>query len=122
MAKKTVVITNVHCDMCEGEVEATHSDITFGYGKKSGELDLCDKHFGPLDEMLSTYLAQARKPSTGGQATLPGMAARRSSSSGGSRDEAKRIKEWAAKQGIDVPAMGRIPQQVKEQYRQAVRA
>lgn len=122
MAKKIITITNVHCDICPGEVDATHEDVAVGYGKKSVLLDLCDKDFRLLDDMLSLAVDKGRKVSVPTQQTLPGTSARRSASSGGTRAEAKAIKEWAAKNNIDVPPMGRIPEQIKQQYREAVGA
>lgn len=83
--------------------------VQFGYDGTQYELELTNSEIGKLEKALKPYLDVARKP---------GGAQRRRRSSGGSTTgyDAKAVRKWAESRGLDVPARGRIPKAIIEQY------
>lgn len=103
MAKKTV-ITMV--DDIDG-TDAVET-ILFAVDGASYEIDLSADNAAALRDALKPYIDAGRK-------TAP-RARRRGSSAGATPRE---IRAWAADNGIDVPARGRIPASVQEQFHAA---
>lgn len=105
MARK--VITELIDDI-SGEV--ADSTVVFTYNGATYEIDLSNENKAALDEALAPYVKAARK--TGGRATR-GTATKSNSA------ELQKIRDWAAKNGIEVSSRGRIAQTVVDQYNAA---
>lgn len=82
--------------------------VSFGLDGREYEIDLTEKNAKALRKALEPYLGVARK--TGG---------RRRGGRSTSGTDPKAVRAWAASAGIDVPARGRIPNDVVEQYHAA---
>ncbi len=97
--------------------------MEFGYQGKAYKLDLNDKNASELEEALAPYIAAAQQAGTGtarGGRGKGRQAAAPKQRSDGSRDyDPKAVREWAQSQGLEVPARGRIPGKVMEQFRAA---
>jgi len=99
MAKK---VTTTFVDDIDGSDAA--GTVTFSLDGVSYEIDLSDANKKALASALEPYIAAGRR--VGG----------RRSSGGGAKSDAGAIRAWATEQGIEVPARGRIPAAVVEQY------
>ena len=80
---------------------------TFGWDGTTYELDLTAKEAEKFYKTIQPYLDKARKV-TGSKPAR-----------GGSKrtgPDPKEVRAWAEAQGIDVPARGRIPQTIVDQY------
>ena len=116
MAQKTIVHLT---DDLDGS-EATQS-VEFGYQGKTYRLDLNDRNAAELEEALAPYIAAAQNVT---EAAGSGRGGRRTSppkqNSGDSKDyNPKAVRAWAQDNGVQVPARGRIPGKVVEQFRAA---
>lgn len=80
--------------------------LTFGLDGRQYEIDLNKKNAQKLRAALSGYVQVAR-------ATGKAKVQRTKTSSGPS---AKEVRAWAQEQGIEVPAQGRVPKALVEQY------
>ena len=89
--------------------EATQT-VTFALEGVTYEIDLNDAHAEELRTAIKTYASAGRR--VGGRAT----AAAAKSSSG---YDPKAVRAWAAGHKVEIPARGRIPAAVIEQYRAA---
>lgn len=85
--------------------------VQFAFDGSSYEIDLNEENAEKLREAFSDYVAAARKVS-GGRSNRSGSAAKGRSSA----DELAKIREWAAANGYEVAARGRISQQVRDAY------
>ena len=103
MSKKTIVTL---VDDLDG-TEAAET-ITFAFDGATYEIDLSADNAAALRDALEPWVRAARRTSGGRRG------GRSSSSTGGVTP--KEIRAWAAENGIDVPARGRIPAGVHEQY------
>lgn len=103
MAKKTIV--TLVDDMDGSEAAET---IAFAIDGTSYEIDLSSDHAAALREAFAPYVAAARR--TTGRNTRSAASGR----SGGSTP--KEIRAWAVDHGVEVPARGRVPAGVIEQY------
>jgi hypothetical protein len=84
--------------------------VTFGLDGTAYEIELNDRNAKKLRDALGSYIEAGRRAS---RSRSNGRANR-----GRGRDsDAKKVRAWAAERGIDVPARGRIPRRVIEQYR-----
>ncbi|WP_430648089.1 histone-like nucleoid-structuring protein Lsr2 [Agromyces sp. GXS1127] len=106
MSKKTVITL---IDDIDGTDAA--ETITFTLDGTSYEIDLSADNAVKFRSALEPYTAAARK--TARRSTRRGV-----SSSGAT---SKEIRAWAAENGVEVPARGRIPADVQEQYRATIR-
>lgn len=102
MARKTQVLL---VDDIDGS-EATNT-VTFGLDGVSYEIDLNDDNARQLRSELEKWTVRARR--TGGRA-------KRGAAPSG---DAKKIREWARKNGYEVSERGRIPADVREAYAKA---
>ncbi len=116
MAQKTIVQFTDDLDGTEAS-----QTVEFGYQGKTYKLDLNDKNAAELEEALAPYIAAAQQADGGtprGGRGKGRQAAAPKQRSGESRDyDPKAVREWAQSQGLEVPARGRIPSKVLEQYR-----
>lgn len=103
MAQK--IVTLLEDDIDGGEATET---ITFGLDGTTYEIDLNDKNAGALRKAIAPYVEQGRRVTTASR-----RGKRTPQAAGASASE---IREWAAAQGMEVPARGRIPAGVREAY------
>ncbi|MGR6963208.1 histone-like nucleoid-structuring protein Lsr2 [Geodermatophilus sp. URMC 61] len=109
MATKTQVVL---VDDLTGDPADT--TVKFALDKTEYEIDLSDENAAAMREGLSRYVEAARKVSGGGRRSAP-VAAKPMYSG---YDPAA-VRAWAAGQGIEVNARGRIKADVVEQFRVA---
>jgi hypothetical protein len=109
------VIEKLVDDLDGGEATET---VTFALDGTSYEIDLSKKNAAAFRKVFERYIKAARR-SAGGTARRR----RTASSSGGSKStrdyDIAQLREWAGANDIAVPARGRIPQSVVDQYKQA---
>jgi len=107
MAVKTIEQITDDIDGTEG---AEH--VAFGFDGVQYTIDLSSENKGKLREALDLYIGHATKVSAA-------SAGRRSAgrSTSGVVSDAKAIRAWAAENDVTVPARGRIPAAVVEQWK-----
>ena len=111
MAKATV---EVLVDDLDGS-EAIET-VRIGWNGDWRELDLSKRNLSSLSRVLDNYWNAARPVrSTKRASRKPAKTATRARSTKASRDP-KLIRAWAIDNGIPVPARGRIPTEVEQQY------
>lgn len=112
MAQK--VTTHLVDDLTGDVIESGKGrTVQFAFDGSSYEIDLTDDNADNLREAFSDYIAAARKVSgRSGRTTSPSAGAKGRSDP----DELAKIREWAAANGHDVAARGRISQQVRDAY------
>jgi hypothetical protein len=95
--------------------------VTFGLDGTSYEVDLSAKNAAAFRRLMDRYVKAARRDASG---VRPARAPRRGKASS-SRPKSTRgydlvqLREWAGANGVAVPARGRIPQTVVDQYKSA---
>ena len=117
MAQKTIVHLT---DDLDGS-EATQN-VEFGYQGKTYKLDLNDQNASELEEALAPYIAAAQN--VAGPTASGRRGGRRATASqqrsGGDKDyDPKAVRAWAQSNSLEVPARGRIPGTVVEQFKAA---
>lgn len=101
------------------QVEAERPDVPLGLDGRSFLIDLSEKNYRKLHEVLAPYIAAARRSSGNGSRAT---AARRSASSGPARrvapdrEQNMAIRAWARARGMECSDRGRIPADVLEAY------
>ena len=70
------------------------------------ELDMTNKEADKFRGLFQDYIAAGRK-----------VGGRKTRTSSKSDYDAKAVRAWATEQGLDVPARGRIPGEIVEQYK-----
>lgn len=108
MAQKTSIILIDDIDGSPAE-----ETITFALDGVSYEIDLNTEHATQLREVFATYLEHGRRVTS---TRTPGRRRTTTTSAG---YDAKAVRAWAGSNGVDVPARGRIPTAVLEQFRAA---
>jgi len=112
MAQKVHII--LEDDIDGGDATQT---IQFGLDGAAYEIDLNDKNAGALRKALTKYVEHGRR--------VKGKVRGTSSKVNGAKvngtrvtlePSTKEIRHWAQGQGLDVPARGRIPNAVREQF------
>ncbi len=91
------------------------------------EIDLSANNASEFREALDPYIKVSRRVggSSGGRsrgrgaASSDGQAVAAGKGSGEREYDPKQVRQWAQEHGVDVPARGRIPQKVIDQYKQA---
>ena len=89
--------------------------IEFGLDGKSYEIDLSTANAKKLRDVLSEYVASARRAASGRRRSGTNSAARRPAID---REQNQAIRDWARKRGMKVSDRGRIPADVLEAYHQ----
>lgn len=112
MATKTVTH---YTDYLDGSTDGVNT-IKFGLHGTNYEIDLNAKHQEDQKAALEQFIAAGRKAGASAASTSRRPTGSSSGSSGG---EAKAIRAWAAENDVEVPARGRIPGAVVEQYKAA---
>lgn len=107
MAKKTVVL--LIDDVDGGDATQT---ITFALDGVAYEIDLNDKNAAKLRKAFQPWVDAGRR--VGGGATRR----RRTSPAAGTSDpeRTRKIRQWAADQGMQVPPRGRLPRRITDAY------
>ncbi|WP_396289837.1 Lsr2 family protein [Curtobacterium sp. KT1] len=112
MAQK--VTAHLVDDLSGDVIEAGNGrTIQFGFDGSNYEIDLTDDNADKLREAFSDYIAAARKVSGRSTRTASASPAAKGRSN---PDELAKIREWAAANGHEVAARGRISQQVRDAY------
>ncbi len=119
MAQKTIVQFTDDLDGSEAS-----QTVEFGYQGKTYKLDLNDRNAAELEEALAPYIAAAQRADGGrgrggrrGKTRTPAASQQRSGD--GRNYDSKAVRQWAQSQGLEVPARGRIPGKVLEQFKAA---
>ncbi|WP_059387745.1 histone-like nucleoid-structuring protein Lsr2 [Arthrobacter sp. Hiyo1] len=112
MAKQTY--TRVIDDLTNEVLEEGQGEtLTFGFQGKSYSIDLGQKNADEFRKLMQKYTSVATQEVS----RLPRAA---SSSAKSDKQELKKIREWAASQGIEVNARGRIAKSVEDAYHESV--
>lgn len=92
--------------------------VRFGFNGKSYEIDLSETNAAAFEEMIRPYV-KAGRPDSG-----PASKSAGAKKSHRPTDEARNtaIRDWAAAQGVEMPARGRIPADVAKAYDASQRA
>jgi hypothetical protein len=114
MAKR---IVETLIDDIDGSV-ATET-VTFSVDGWNYTIDLSEKNAGALREVLASYVAAGTRVGRGAGTWRPGLAA---NGHRASRADNKVIREWAAADGQELSARGRIPTSVFDAYEAAMKA
>lgn len=109
MAQKTIV--KMYDDLDGSEIDAEGKSVSFSFDGTSYEIDLSSKNVAKMREDLGAYIEKARKVSNRGR----GAAAK----SEPAPLDTRAVRAWAAEQGIEVSARGRLSSELIEQYRAA---
>lgn len=114
MSRRTIVLAtdNVTGKDIEGDVKVVK--LNLGEGVEY-QLDLAEDTFMDLKRKLQEYIDVADVLK--GRTVTPGASG---GSSGSADPEAQKIREWGRTNGYDVPVHGRIPNELREAYAQAV--
>lgn len=107
MAIKTIETITDDIDGTEG---AKH--VAFSFEGVQYTIDLSEQNKAKLREALDLYIEHATKVSAASGPRRPG-----GRSTSGVVSDAKAIRAWAEQNNVDVPARGRIPGAVVEQWK-----
>lgn len=107
MAQRVNIVNVSDLSGNEGDDVAT---VEFGLDGVSYEIDLTEKEQEKFRDVLSKYVGAGR--------AVKG-ARKRGAAAKSSGPSPKVIREWAQANGYDVPARGRIPEDVREAYKAA---
>jgi hypothetical protein len=112
MAKKTT--TSLVDDIDGSDADTT---VTYTWQGQAYEIDLSTKNAEEFAEAMAPYLSASRKAGRGSS----GASARRGSALPKASDalDPRKIRVWAAENGVEVSPRGRINAKVLEQYRAA---
>ena len=110
MAKQ--VVTLLTDDLDGGEADRT---VEFGLDGVNYTIDLSEKNAGKLHKALDPYLSVAARVGRAVQANGR-VGSRGATAPKSNRDQNQAIREWAAKNGQEVSARGRIPASVIEAF------
>ena len=86
--------------------------ISFGLDGQTYEIDLSKRNAAALRRALDRFIGAAQ----GGGGKKPRASRARSTSTGSREYDIAQLREWAAANEIQVPARGRIPQTVVQQF------
>lgn len=110
MAQRTVTILTDDIDGTEGTDIET---VSFSLDGAAYEIDLNPKHRDALVKALTPYLDKARK-------APKSLSTQQKQRAASNRDyDPKAVRAWAEANKVDVPARGRIPQDVVDQFKAA---
>jgi hypothetical protein len=93
-------------DDLTGEESDDIATVSFSLEGVDYEIDLTAANANKLRAALSDFIAQARQPKD-----------RSKQSRAGRGVEAAKVRDWAKQNSISVPARGRIPNEIMEQFR-----
>ena len=94
--------------------------VQFGLDGTTYEIDLSEKNAAAFRKALVPYLTGGRKSSAGRATRSRTSTPTKASAGKRTRDyDIVQLREWAGSNGVEVPARGRIPQAVVDQYKAA---
>jgi nucleoid-associated protein Lsr2 len=102
----TKIVTTLQDDIDGSDAAET---VRFALDGIEWEIDLSERNANRLRNSLSDFMAHGRK--------VGGGRGRKPASSG--QTDSQAIRKWAAANGIEISARGRIPTEVVERYRAA---
>ena len=108
MAKQTVVTELLVDDLDGSTADRT---VLFMWDGTSYEIELSKRNAAAFEKAMKPYVDAARR--------TRGTRSRRGSGGRGGKRDLTAIREWAAKNGFDVSARGRIASNVIEAYESA---
>ncbi|MEH1015709.1 Lsr2 family protein [Micromonospora sp. CPCC 206060] len=113
MARK--VITVLTDDLDGGKADRT---VEFGIDGVNYTIDLSDQNAGLLRKALDPYINAGSRIGRGGiSPSRPARTASRPGTTPIDRDQNRAIREWAAENGFEISARGRIPANVVAAYK-----
>jgi hypothetical protein len=115
MAKVTVEVLVDDLDGSEGA-----ETVGLGWNGAWREIDLSKRNRASLSRALDRYWNAAR-PVPADRPSKPRAGSMASSRTSRAKRDPKVIRAWATDNGIAVPARGRIPSEVEQQYNEATR-
>lgn len=95
--------------------DAETPTLTFALDGTQYEIDLSDKSQEKLRKALAPYIGAGRRVS-GSRGKAPRG---RKSAAAATGATAADVRAWAVEQGLDVPARGRVPQEVRDAFEAA---
>lgn len=91
--------------------------VPFALDGKNYAIDLSKKNAVALRKAFEPYVEKGHKVKSSARKTATTSRRRRKADTDGSGGpSAAEVREWAAANGIEVPARGRLPKEVREQY------
>lgn len=111
MAQKVSVL--LLCDLHDDDTEATDT-VTLGLDGSGYEIDLCEDHAAGLRESMAPYVGAARRSGKAPAKAGNGRARDKARTEGA--PDPKEVRAWAVAQGMEVPARGRLPQDVIDKF------
>lgn len=113
MAQRTVV--TYYSDLSGAEIDEKCAGVRFELDGSAYEIDLAEDEQDALRAALAPFVAAARpaRPEPEGPPPASVTARDRDNPSPGA------MREWARKNGFDVPSRGRVPELVREAYKAA---
>ena len=113
----------IHFDDIDGTEGPSVKTFHFAVDGKAYEIDVTEDKAEKVREILSEYIRKGRLDKGDGSSAKAGKPAPSWASTPPEvKEENKRIREWAAKNGIECPSRGRIPQDVRDAYHEQVAA
>jgi hypothetical protein len=116
MAKATVDVLIDDLDGSDGA-----QPVTLGWNGDWRELDLSKRNLASLSRIFDKYWNVGRPVSANGDAPRRTAAKKSSTRSAKGKRDPKVIRAWATENGVAVPARGRIPADVEQEYNEANR-
>jgi hypothetical protein len=111
MAKQTVVTELLVDDLDGSTADRT---VNFTWDGTSYEIELSKRNAAAFERAIKPYVDAARRTRSGGRG-------RRASASRSGKRDLSAIRDWAAKNGFEVSARGRIAASVIDAYEAANR-
>ena len=107
-------------DDVDGESEATHRNISFSLEGNEWTIDLNDGHYNELRAAVERFAEYATKVSGSGRGRgrASGSGSASSVSSKEKKQELAAIRDWAAKNNVEISARGRISESVLHAYKE----
>lgn len=110
----TKVTESYVCDDCESELDSKPSPTNVGYQGKVYALDLCNECADTMDHNLFRVIENGTEVGRYPAKAIATPAPKKQRKQGAI--EASVIRQWAAEQGIEVGAKGRVPQAIVDKY------
>jgi len=113
MAERKVTILS---DDFTGEEASDVRKVFFSFEGKSYRIDLDPKNYEEFKKTLAPYIkvSELQKSAVKASTATSDASARKAA-----KERLEALRAWAAKEGIELPARGRIPANIQEQFDQA---
>jgi Zn-finger nucleic acid-binding protein len=105
------------CDKCGVEADEA-TTVSYGVGRATFEMDLCGKCNGAWDKVIQPWLELSRRLSAG-RGRPAGIKIVKSQPEVQRDWNPKEVRAWAAENGVEIPARGRIPEAAVMQFLEA---